>query len=127
MFSAEGSNAAERAKRFVAIGRGWVQYRGFWRSHAPSRLSKLVYLVEIQSVALSGLESYVLKQVDFKVLDRKMSGFLRSMLLGKVHWQEGGHARQLIWAAVWTVWKIAFERVGVASQKVAMVAKHGGA
>ena len=65
----------------------------------------MLFIMKVQSAAFSGLESYVLNNIDYKALDSKMLGMLRSMMCGKAcSWEL--HPKRMTDREVWRFWRL---------------------
>lgn len=129
-YSASGSTTEERSKRILSLKVAWVSMGQFWFRKASWRLKKLCVQSYLQSVLLTGLESYWWSQADCRFLDGHLVRLLRAMMRGTAcRFLEGQHPTALSTEAVLRYWEIMPSAVELACRRVgwlkAMVAFPG--
>ena len=99
----------------------WARMGKFWFSKSPNRLKRLCILAYLQSVLVTGVESFWPTEKDYKVMDSHMARLLRAMFKGKACWEEEEHRKALTNAEVLHYWDIMPARWEVASRRVAWI------
>lgn len=76
-------NRQELERRAAAANAAWAQLQGYWFSGGPQSVKRLMLISKVQSCLLSGLETYYLRQADYKYLDLQLGKKLRAVLQGR--------------------------------------------
>ncbi|CAK0846868.1 unnamed protein product [Prorocentrum cordatum] len=105
-FNAVGSNASELKARLQALNRGWTMVRGFWGSHAPKRVKRLMFISLVSGAGLSGTASMAWAESENRAICSALAKKLRYLMSGAAAFK-GGQVRSLTSREVYRYWQLA--------------------
>ena len=118
MYAWNGEVAVERERRVTAMKVGWRSMGKFWHSKAPWRAKRSFFLAFVVGAGTSGLESYWWGEASCATMDKVVSKYLRSMMLGRACKQGEDHRESMSNQAVRQFWQIASMQVELAVRRV---------